>query len=64
MHAMCDLFSAHPYFNYGQNIAQVLVPFLNNPRKHIRDVVKNTICGVFKEDKKEEITLKASKVEN
>ncbi|ERL92295.1 hypothetical protein D910_09612, partial [Dendroctonus ponderosae] len=40
VHAMCDLFSAHPYFNYGQNIAQVLVPFLNNPRKHIRDVLR------------------------
>ncbi|XP_050299793.1 nucleolar complex protein 3 homolog [Anthonomus grandis grandis] len=62
--AMCDLLVTHPYFNYSQNIAQVLVPFLNNSRKNIRDLVKNSICTVFKEDKKEEITLKILRLVN
>lgn len=51
---------AHPYFNYSQNIAQVLVPFLNNSRKNVREMVKKFVCLVFKEDKKEEVTLKVS----
>lgn len=55
---MCDLLVSHPYFNYSQNIAQVLVPFLNNSRNNVRELVKNAIKTVFKEDKKEEVTLR------
>ncbi|CAG9762116.1 unnamed protein product [Ceutorhynchus assimilis] len=62
--AMCDLLIAHPYFNYAHNICQVLVPFLNNPRKNIREIVKPAICTVFKEDKKEEVTLKILRLIN
>lgn len=57
IHAMCDLLVTHPYFNYGQNIAQVVVPFMNNRNKNIRQLVKVACKTVFKEDKKEEITL-------
>lgn len=62
--AMCELLVSHPYFNYSQNIAQVLVPFLNNSRKSVRDTVKNAIKTVFKEDKKEEISLKVLRLVN
>ncbi|XP_066263007.1 nucleolar complex protein 3 [Euwallacea similis] len=62
--AMAELLSAHPYFNYAQNIAQVVVPFLNNPRKNVRDLVKGFVCNVFREDKKEEITLKILRLIN
>lgn len=58
--SLCDLLVTHPYFNFSQNIAQAVVPFLNNPRKNIREIAKNAIKTVFKEDKKEEITLKVS----
>ncbi|KAF7271845.1 hypothetical protein GWI33_015322 [Rhynchophorus ferrugineus] len=62
--AMCELLVTHPYFNFSQNITQVLVPFLNSPRKNVRDVVKHAIETVFKEDKKEEITLKILRLIN
>lgn len=55
---MCELLVTHPYFNFSQNIAQAVVLFLNNPNKEVRIIVKDTIMTVFKEDKKEEITLK------
>lgn len=55
---MCDLLVAHPYFNFSQNVAQALVPFLNNSNKEVRAVVKESITTIFREDKKEEITLK------
>lgn len=55
---MCDLLVAHPYFNYSQNIAQVIVPFLNNSNKLVRELVKNAVKQIFKEDKREEVSLK------
>ncbi|XP_068894937.1 nucleolar complex protein 3 isoform X2 [Tenebrio molitor] len=62
--SLCDLLVTHPYFNFSQNIAQAVVPFLNNPRKNIREIAKNAIKTVFKEDKKEEITLKILRIIN
>ncbi|RZC32728.1 nucleolar complex protein 3 -like, partial [Asbolus verrucosus] len=62
--SMCELLVIHPYFNYAQNLAQAVVPFLNNPRGNIREIAKNSIKTVFKEDKKEEITLKILRIIN
>lgn len=59
---MCDLLVSNPYFNYSQNIAQVVVPCLNNPRKSVREIVKVAVKTVIKEDKKEEVTLKVRKL--
>lgn len=56
--AMCDLLVAHPYFNFSGNIVQAIVPFLNNRNKEVRDIVKTSVKTIFKEDKKEETTLK------
>lgn len=61
---MCDLLVTHPYFNYADNIAQVVVPFLNNQRPTVREIVKNCCKTVFKEDKREQITLKILQVLN
>ncbi|CAG9853869.1 unnamed protein product [Phyllotreta striolata] len=62
--ALCDLLVTHPYFNFSQNIAQAVVPFMNNRSKDIREIVKNAVKTIFKEDKKEEITLKILRVIN
>ncbi|KAJ3648361.1 hypothetical protein Zmor_020171 [Zophobas morio] len=62
--ALADLLVTHPYFNYAQNIAQAVVPFLNNPRSNVREIAKNAIKVVFKEDKKEEITLQILRIIN
>nr|XP_023027455.1 nucleolar complex protein 3 homolog [Leptinotarsa decemlineata] len=62
--AMCDLLVTHPYFNFSQNIAQAIVPFMNNGNRNVRDIVKTAVKTVFKEDKKEEITLKIMRVIN
>ncbi|CAG9821319.1 unnamed protein product [Phaedon cochleariae] len=64
VNTMCDLLVSHPYFNYSQNIAQALVPFLNNPNKAVRDTVKTSFKTIFKEDKKEEITLRILRIIN
>lgn len=55
---MCELLVAHPYFNFAQNIAQVLVPFLNHKNQVVREEIKTSCETIFKEDKKGEITLK------
>ncbi|XP_057663387.1 nucleolar complex protein 3 homolog [Diorhabda carinulata] len=62
--AMCELLITHPYFNYSPNIAQAIVPFLNNHDKNVRDIVKTSIKTIFKEDKKEELTLKILRLIN
>lgn len=59
---LCDLLVTHPHFNYAQNVAQAVVPFLNNSRAEVREIAKNCIKQVFKEDKKDEITLNVSKI--
>ncbi|XP_017782223.1 PREDICTED: nucleolar complex protein 3 homolog [Nicrophorus vespilloides] len=64
VHAMCDLLVSHPYFNFAQNIVQTIVPFLNNPNKNVRQLVAAACKTVFKEDKREEITLKVMRAVN
>ncbi|KAG5884106.1 hypothetical protein JTB14_024146 [Gonioctena quinquepunctata] len=62
--AMCDLLVTHPYFNFSQNIAQAIVPFMNNRDKNVREIVRTSVKTIFKEDKKEEITLKILRIMN
>lgn len=62
--AMCELLITHPYFNYSPNIAQAIIPFLNNRDKNVREIVKTSIMTIFKEDKKEELTLKILRLIN
>ncbi|KAH8369393.1 hypothetical protein KR009_009639, partial [Drosophila setifemur] len=54
---MCDLLVAHPYFNYVQNIAQLLVYMLNCNYHEMRVAVNQCFRTVFATDKKLEITL-------
>ncbi|KAJ8978208.1 hypothetical protein NQ317_014724 [Molorchus minor] len=62
--AMCDLLVAHPYFNFSQNIAQAVVPFLNSHNKAAKELTSTAIKTLFKEDKREEITLKILRIIN
>ncbi|XP_044762580.1 nucleolar complex protein 3 homolog isoform X2 [Coccinella septempunctata] len=62
--AMCDLLVTHPYFNFSENITQVIVPFLNHKDATLRKMVKEKVETIFKEDKKEELTLKILRVLN
>lgn len=55
---MCDLLTIHPYFNYSINIANFLIPLLDNKHEVIRQEVLKCISKVFKEDKRTELTLK------
>ncbi|XP_050594340.1 nucleolar complex protein 3 homolog isoform X2 [Bombus affinis] len=55
---MCDLLTIHPYFNYSINIANFLIPLLDNKHELIRQEVLKCISQVFKEDKRAELSLK------
>ncbi|XP_057319666.1 nucleolar complex protein 3 homolog [Microplitis mediator] len=54
---MCDLLSSNPYFNYSSNIANFLIPYLNNKRQNVREIIAKCFSQLFKEDKKAELTL-------
>ncbi|KAH8335507.1 hypothetical protein KR074_004241, partial [Drosophila pseudoananassae] len=54
---MCDLLVAHPYFNYVQNIAQLLVYMLNCNYSEMRTAINQCFRTVFANDKRFEITL-------
>jgi nucleolar complex protein 3 len=60
---MCDLLVAHPYFNYSHNLVQMLVPYLNHPLSAVRQLCANSICTVFRNDKKGEISLEVSNLQ-
>ncbi|KAK9883997.1 hypothetical protein WA026_004932 [Henosepilachna vigintioctopunctata] len=62
LHSMCDLFVNQPYFNFAENIAQVVIPFLNHPNASIRTIVKSAIAAIFETDKKKEITLRILRI--
>lgn len=55
---MCELLVTHSYFNFAQNIAQAIVPLMNNRNKKVRELIANSLKNVFREDKKGDITLK------
>ncbi|KAH8280829.1 hypothetical protein KR054_000291, partial [Drosophila jambulina] len=54
---MCELLVAHPYFNYVQNIAQLLVYMLNCNYQEMRTAVNECFRTVFANDKKYEMAL-------
>lgn len=54
---LCDLVLAHPYFNFSQNIAQLLVYLSNCNVTSIRTNVMNCFQQLFREDSKFELTL-------
>lgn len=54
---MCELLIAHPNFNFGQNIAQLLVFLSNNRSAEIREMVSKCFIEVFKTDKRLDLTL-------
>ncbi|XP_044010019.1 nucleolar complex protein 3 homolog, partial [Aphidius gifuensis] len=54
---MCELLVTHPYFNYSTNIANFLVPFLDNKRPSVREKVFNCMKNIFKDDKRGELSL-------
>lgn len=54
---LCDLLLAHPYFNFGINIAQLLVYLLNCGKLSIRTIVMKCFKQLFQEDAKFDLTL-------
>ncbi|XP_015590385.1 nucleolar complex protein 3 homolog isoform X2 [Cephus cinctus] len=54
---MCDLLVSHPYFNFAVNIANLLIPLMDNKRPNIRAAVASCISQIFKEDKRGELSL-------
>lgn len=54
---LCELLLAHPYFNFGQNIAQLLVYLINCNIIPIRNKILNCFQQLFREDAKFELTL-------
>ncbi|EDW14147.1 nucleolar complex protein 3 homolog [Drosophila mojavensis] len=54
---MCDLLLSHPYFNYVQNIAQLLVYMLNCNYGTMRVAVNQCFRTLFSNDKKLDMTL-------
>lgn len=54
---LCDLLLEHPYFNFAQNIAQLLVYLSNCNVTSIRINVKNCFQEFFRKDSKFELTL-------
>ncbi|XP_053977082.1 nucleolar complex protein 3 homolog isoform X1 [Hylaeus volcanicus] len=54
---MCDLLTTHPYFNYSVNIANFLIPLLDNKHDFVRQCVAACVSKIFKEDKRAELSL-------
>uniref|UniRef100_U5EWB9 NOC3-like protein n=1 Tax=Corethrella appendiculata TaxID=1370023 RepID=U5EWB9_9DIPT len=53
---MCDLLIAHPYFNYGMNIAQLLVNLLNHGNVNLRNTVHSCFVIIFKSDNRYDLS--------
>ncbi|XP_058058231.1 nucleolar complex protein 3 homolog [Anopheles bellator] len=56
VNCLCDLVLAHPYFNYTQNIVQVLVPILNDVKPNLRKIVHACFSTLFKTDTRLDLT--------
>lgn len=57
---LCEALHAHPYFNFGTNIAQVLVVFLNSGNEAVRKRVYESFMQFFKSDKRLDVTRHVS----
>ncbi|KAK0159396.1 hypothetical protein PV328_010275 [Microctonus aethiopoides] len=55
--SMCDLLITNPYFNFSSNIANFLIPFLDNKRLNVREKISNCFSQIFKDDKRGELSL-------
>lgn len=54
---MCELLAVHPYFNFSVNIANYVLPLLDNKRSNIREKVAQCISQIFKEDKRGQLSF-------
>lgn len=54
---LCELILAHPYFNFGQNIAQLLVYLLNANFPAIRTAILKCFQDLFKQDSRFDLSL-------
>ncbi|XP_028049441.1 nucleolar complex protein 3 homolog isoform X2 [Monomorium pharaonis] len=54
---MCELLTIHPYFNFSVNIANYILPLLDNKRSSVREKVAQCISQIFKEDKRGQLSL-------
>lgn len=57
---MCELLTTHPYFNFSINIANYILPFLDNKQKNVRERVAQCISQIFKDDKRGQLSLTVS----
>lgn len=57
---LCELLTEHPYFNFGQNVAQLLVYLLNCNFPQAREKIMSCFQEIFRSDKKFELTLYVS----
>lgn len=57
---LCELLTEHPYFNFNTNVAQLLVAFLNIQNETIRTLVYKCFVGIFKTDKRLDLTRHVS----
>ncbi len=57
---MCKMLVSHPYFNLATNIVNFVVPFLNFWDPAVRAIVFDAIKGVFRIDKRGEISYEVS----
>lgn len=61
---MCELLTNHPYFNFSVNIASYIVPFLDNKCNGVREKVAQCISQIFKEDKRNQLSLTIVRILN
>lgn len=61
---LCELLLAHPYFNFSQNIAQLLVYLLNSNFPVIRTAILECFTYTFRHDSKFDLTLFVSTPES
>lgn len=57
---LCDILTAHPYFNFGQNIAQLLVYLINSNVPSTRSRILKCFQEIFQIDKKFDLSLYVS----
>ena len=64
LNCMCQLLIQHPHFNFSKNILHALIPILSNSNDEARNLVKNALEEVFKNDMRGEISLEAVRLIN
>lgn len=54
---LCELLLAHSYFNFGQNIAQLLVYLINSNVASVRTCISDCFQELFRTEQKFDLTL-------